>query len=65
MGSGDYGRMESHTDGLYTGVHPIFGAFLVGLIIPHQHGFARKTTEKLDDLVSLLFLPIVSAIVPC
>jgi Kef-type K+ transport system membrane component KefB len=42
------------------GVHPIFGAFLVGLIIPHQHGFARKTTEKLDDLVSLIFLPIVS-----
>ncbi len=43
------------------GVHPIFGGFLVGMIVPHEHGFARKTTEKLDDLVGLIFLPIVSA----
>lgn len=40
------------------GVHPIFGGFLVGLIVPHEHGFARKVTERLDDLVALLFLPI-------
>lgn len=40
------------------GVHAIFGGFLAGLIIPHEHGFARKVTEKVDDLVGLLFLPI-------
>lgn len=40
------------------GVHPIFGGFLAGLIVPHEHGFARKVAEKLDDLVSLIFLPI-------
>ncbi|KAJ9097742.1 hypothetical protein QFC21_004780 [Naganishia friedmannii] len=40
------------------GVHAIFGGFLVGLVIPHEHGFARKVTEKIDDLVTLLFLPI-------
>jgi Kef-type K+ transport system membrane component KefB len=40
------------------GVHPIFGAFLVGLICPHDGGFAIKLTEKVEDLVSTLFLPI-------
>ena len=40
------------------GVHPIFGAFLVGLICPHDGGFAIKLTEKIEDLVSTLFLPI-------
>ncbi|KAJ9124042.1 hypothetical protein QFC22_000835 [Naganishia vaughanmartiniae] len=40
------------------GVHAIFGGFLAGLVIPHEHGFARKVTEKIDDLVTLLFLPI-------
>lgn len=42
-----------------TGVHPIFGAFLAGLIIPHEGGFAIHLVEKIDDLVALLFLPIV------
>ncbi|WRT69239.1 uncharacterized protein IL334_006223 [Kwoniella shivajii] len=40
------------------GVHPIFGGFLAGLIIPHHGGFAIAIVEKIDDLVSLLFLPI-------
>lgn len=40
------------------GVHAIFGAFLVGLIIPHEGGFAVALTEKLEDLVSVLFLPL-------
>ncbi|WWC91047.1 uncharacterized protein L201_005987 [Kwoniella dendrophila CBS 6074] len=40
------------------GVHPIFGGFLAGLIIPHEGGFAIALVEKIDDLVSLLFLPI-------
>jgi Kef-type K+ transport system membrane component KefB len=40
------------------GVHPIFGGFLAGLVIPHESGFAIALTEKLEDLVSLLFLPL-------
>ncbi|KAJ7098661.1 Sodium/hydrogen exchanger family-domain-containing protein [Mycena belliarum] len=40
------------------GVHPIFGGFLAGLVIPHENGFAISLVEKLEDLVSILFLPI-------
>lgn len=44
------------------GVHPIFGAFLAGLICPHDGGFAIKVTEKIEDLVSALFLPLYFAL---
>lgn len=44
------------------GVHPIFGAFLAGLICPHEGGFAIKLTEKIEDLVSVLFLPLYFAL---
>ncbi|RMY75386.1 hypothetical protein D0862_13938 [Hortaea werneckii] len=44
------------------GVHPIFGAFLAGLICPHEGGFAIKVTEKVEDLVSTLFLPLYFAL---
>ncbi|KAF4634774.1 hypothetical protein G7Y89_g3327 [Cudoniella acicularis] len=44
------------------GIHPIFGAFLVGLICPHEGGFAIKVTEKIEDLVSVLFLPLYFAL---
>ncbi|KAF9564551.1 potassium:hydrogen antiporter [Agrocybe pediades] len=40
------------------GIHPIFGGFLAGLIIPHENGYAISLVEKLEDLVSILFLPI-------
>lgn len=40
-------------------VHPVFGGFLAGLVIPHESGFAIALVEKLEDLVSLLFLPVV------
>ncbi|KAJ1548181.1 K(+)/H(+) antiporter [Nowakowskiella sp. JEL0078] len=43
------------------GVHAIFGAFLVGLIVPHDHGFAIQLTEKVEDLVSIIFLPLYFA----
>ncbi|OCL11071.1 K(+)/H(+) antiporter 1 [Glonium stellatum] len=43
------------------GVHPIFGAFMAGLICPHEGGFAIKVTEKVEDLVSTLFLPLYFA----
>ncbi len=44
------------------GVHPIFGSFLVGLIIPHEGGFAVALFEKIEDLVAVLFLPIYFAL---
>jgi len=42
------------------GIHPIFGGFLVGLIIPHEHGYAVRVTEKIEDFISTLFLPLVT-----
>ncbi|KAF2254929.1 K(+)/H(+) antiporter-like protein 1 [Trematosphaeria pertusa] len=40
------------------GVHPIFGAFLAGLICPHEGGFAIKVAEKIEDMIGALFLPL-------
>jgi Kef-type K+ transport system membrane component KefB len=44
------------------GVHAIFGGFLVGLICPHDGGFAIKLTEKIEDFVSVFFLPLYFAL---
>ncbi|KAL2920354.1 K(+)/H(+) antiporter [Polyrhizophydium stewartii] len=43
------------------GVHAIFGGFLLGIITPHENGFAIKITEKVEDLISILFLPLYFA----
>ncbi|KAJ5213952.1 hypothetical protein N7449_001121 [Penicillium cf. viridicatum] len=40
------------------GVHAIFGGFVIGLICPHEGGFAIKITEKVEDLVAVIFLPL-------
>jgi Kef-type K+ transport system membrane component KefB len=39
------------------GIHAIFGAFLLGAIIPHDSAIAQAFTRKLDDLVTVLLLP--------
>jgi Kef-type K+ transport system membrane component KefB len=44
------------------GVHPIFGAFMVGVICPHHGGFAIRLTEKIEDIVGALFLPLYFAL---
>lgn len=44
------------------GIHAIFGAFMIGLICPHEGGFAIKLTEKIEDLISVLFLPLYFAL---
>lgn len=44
------------------GIHPIFGGFMIGLLLPHEGGFAVKLTEKIEDLVSVLFLPLYFAL---
>lgn len=43
------------------GIHPIFGGFLAGLIVPHIGDFAVKVAEKVEDLITILFLPLYFA----
>ncbi|CAH7683695.1 Sodium/hydrogen exchanger family-domain-containing protein [Phakopsora pachyrhizi] len=40
------------------GVHAIFGGFLIGTIMPHDGGFANKLASKIEDLVTVFFLPL-------
>jgi hypothetical protein len=42
------------------GVHAIFGGFLAGLVVPRENGLAIKMMEKIEDLVGIMFLPLVS-----
>ena len=39
------------------GVHALFGAFLFGVIIPHDSLLARELNRRLRDLIVVLFLP--------
>ncbi len=39
------------------GIHAIFGAFLLGSVIPHDSKLARALTHSLEDLVTILLLP--------
>ncbi len=39
------------------GIHAIFGAFLLGTIIPHESLVARELPGKLHDVVAVLLLP--------
>jgi Kef-type K+ transport system membrane component KefB len=39
------------------GVHAVFGAFLLGAVIPHDSSIARSFTHKLGGLVTIVFLP--------
>lgn len=41
------------------GVHAIFGGFIAGVIVPHEHDLSIKITEKIEDMVNILFLPLV------
>jgi Kef-type K+ transport system membrane component KefB len=41
----------------FIGVHAIFGAFLLGAVIPHDSAIARAMCRKLEDLVTILLLP--------
>jgi Kef-type K+ transport system membrane component KefB len=39
------------------GIHAIFGAFLLGAIVPSESALARTLIARLEDLVTILFLP--------
>jgi Kef-type K+ transport system membrane component KefB len=41
----------------FIGVHAIFGAFLLGAIVPHHSATARHVREKIEDVVRVLLLP--------
>lgn len=41
----------------FIGVHAIFGAFLIGAIVPHESRMARVAREKIEDVVRVLLLP--------
>ncbi|MCO5609177.1 hypothetical protein L7F22_063400 [Adiantum nelumboides] len=44
------------------GIHSIFGAFVFGLVIPKDGHFAGLLTEKIEDLVTILLLPLYFAV---
>ncbi|CCH46917.1 K(+)/H(+) antiporter 1 [Wickerhamomyces ciferrii] len=44
------------------GAHPIFGAFLVGVIVPREYGFVIDLTNKIEDLVHIVLIPIYFAL---
>jgi Kef-type K+ transport system membrane component KefB len=41
----------------WIGIHALFGAFLLGAIVPHDSRLAKELIGKLEDVVSILFLP--------
>ncbi|XVE96008.1 hypothetical protein REPUB_Repub02eG0184600 [Reevesia pubescens] len=43
------------------GIHALFGAFVVGIIVPKDGPFAGVLIEKIEDIVSGLFLPLYFA----
>ncbi|XP_027333050.1 cation/H(+) antiporter 19 [Abrus precatorius] len=40
------------------GIHALFGAFVIGLIVPKDGSFSGVLIEKIEDLVSGLFMPL-------
>ena len=43
------------------GIHALFGAFLLGVIVPREGDVAATLIAKVEDLVVLLFLPLFFA----
>jgi Kef-type K+ transport system membrane component KefB len=41
----------------YVGIHGVFGAFLMGALIPAKSVVARDIKAKIEDIVVILFLP--------
>jgi Kef-type K+ transport system membrane component KefB len=44
------------------GIHAVFGAFLLGAVIPHDSRVAQELSRKLHDVVTILLLPAFFAI---
>jgi Kef-type K+ transport system membrane component KefB len=56
------GALASATITEAIGIHALFGAFLFGLIVPHESLIARDVTERLQDFIRILFLPAFFAL---
>ena len=41
----------------WIGIHALFGAFLMGVLIPHDSAMARTLDRRLNDVVGAVFLP--------
>jgi Kef-type K+ transport system membrane component KefB len=41
----------------WIGIHAIFGAFLMGAVIPHDSRLARALADRIEHLVTILLLP--------
>jgi Kef-type K+ transport system membrane component KefB len=41
----------------FIGIHAIFGAFLLGVVVPHDSELARAVKQRLEDVVLVLLLP--------
>jgi len=46
----------------WIGIHALFGAFLLGAVVPHDSRLVRDLARQLQDLVVVLFLPAFFAI---
>ena len=44
------------------GIHALFGAFLIGAIMPKEHSFVVTLSDKLEDLTVVLLLPLFFAL---
>jgi K+:H+ antiporter len=45
----------------FIGIHAIFGAFLLGAVVPHDSAAGRAVAHKLEDVVTVLLLPVYFA----
>jgi Kef-type K+ transport system membrane component KefB len=45
----------------YIGIHTLFGAFMLGAIVPHDSLLARTLTSKLEEFVVVMLLPVFFA----
>jgi Kef-type K+ transport system membrane component KefB/nucleotide-binding universal stress UspA family protein len=45
----------------WIGIHAIFGAFILGAMMPKLGGLVRELSEKLEDFATVFFLPIYFA----
>jgi Kef-type K+ transport system membrane component KefB len=43
------------------GIHALFGAFLIGVFVPHDSALANEVRNKLEDSVALFLLPVFFA----
>ena len=45
------------------GIHAIFGAFIIGLVMPRKESFVAAMHDRLGEIVSVLLLPIFFVVV--